>query len=114
MRYIVTIVDENGCRDSDDVWILFEPLVYVPNTFTPNGDEYNSFFKAYGGNIRDFELMIFDRWGELVTTLHNINDFWDGTYKGNDCQDGTYTWKMKYKNLAGTEFKKVGHVNLLR
>jgi gliding motility-associated-like protein len=102
-QYFVTIEDENGCKDSDDVWIFFDPLIYVPNTFTPNNDEYNSYFKAYGGNVRDFELLIFNRWGEHIKTLHELSEFWDGTFEGHLCQDGTYTWKMSYKDLRGNE-----------
>lgn len=113
-RYVVTIIDENGCKASDDVWIYFEPLVFVPNTFTPDGDEFNGLFLVQGGNIRDFELNIFNRWGQLIFTSNDIKIGWDGTYKGTICQDGTYTWKISYKDLRDNEFKRVGHVNLIR
>lgn len=114
MQYIVTIIDENGCSDADDVWILFEPLIYVPNTFTPQGDGMNEVFKVIGGNVTDFDWMIFDRWGELIYKSTDLREGWDGTYKGKICQDGTYTWKLKYNDLQGKEYKHVGHVNLLR
>lgn len=114
MQYVVTIIDENGCSDTDDVWILFEPLIYVPNTFTPQGDGMNEIFRVVGGNVKDFDWMIFDRWGELIYKSNDIREGWDGTYKGKICQDGTYTWKLKYNDLQGKEYKHVGHVNLLR
>lgn len=113
-QYFVTIQDENGCKDTDDVWIFFDPLIYVPNTFTPDGDEFNNGFKAYGGNVRDFELMIFNRWGEHIFTSYDINESWDGTYNGTKCQDGTYTWKIRYKDLKSKTYERVGHVNVLR
>lgn len=113
-RYIVTIEDENGCKDTDDVAIFFHPLVYVPNTFTPNGDEFNRIFKAKGGNIKNFNLKIYNRWGELTFESDDINIGWDGTYKGEPCQDGTYTWTVQYEDSRGNESKLVGHVNLLR
>ncbi len=113
-RYIVTIEDENGCKDSDDVWIFYDALIYIPNTFTPEGDEFNGMFYAKGGNVRNFKLDIYDRWGELIFTTHDIHIGWDGTYNGIQCQDGTYTWKLEYDDLRGNSHKKVGHVNLLR
>ncbi|MBC9813635.1 gliding motility-associated C-terminal domain-containing protein [Crocinitomicaceae bacterium CZZ-1] len=113
-QYVVTIVDENGCKDSDDVWIFFEPLIFVPNTFTPDGDEFNNVFKVRGGNIREFELNIFNRWGQLIFTSNDMAIGWDGTYDGNLCQDGTYTWKLSYKDLRDKKYERVGHVNLLR
>lgn len=113
-RYIVTIEDENGCKATDDVLILFHPLVYVPNTFTPNGDEFNGIFKAKGGNIKNFNLRIYNRWGQLIFESDDINIGWDGTYKGELCQDGTYTWKIRYEDSGGNEHKPVGHINLLR
>ncbi|MCO5259215.1 MAG: gliding motility-associated C-terminal domain-containing protein [Crocinitomicaceae bacterium] len=113
-HYTVTIIDENGCKAADDLWIYFKPLIYVPNTFTPNGDGFNNFFMAKGGNISDFEMYLFDRWGQLIFTSDDINIGWDGSYKGKMCQDGTYTWKIAYKDRQSNEYKIVGHVNLIR
>lgn len=114
IMYTVSYTDENGCRDSDNVWIYYKPLIWVPNTFTPDGTGFNDFFQVKGGNVRSFKLMIFNRWGELVHTLNDISESWDGTYKGNKCQDGTYTWKLSYEDLKGNETKLAGHVNLVR
>lgn len=113
-KYTVVIEDENGCKDADDVWIYFDPLVYIPNTFTPEGDEFNGVFFAKGGNVRDFEMQIFNRWGQLIFESNDMNIGWDGTYNGATCQDGTYSWKVKYNDLRGQEHKHVGHINLLR
>ncbi|MCE2681386.1 MAG: gliding motility-associated C-terminal domain-containing protein [Cryomorphaceae bacterium] len=65
-------------------------------------------------NISKFELLIFDRWGELIYTMQDLNDYWDGSYNGVPCQDGTYTWKLTYWNESEEEFQLTGHVNLLR
>lgn len=113
-QYIVSYTDENGCTDSDDVWIYFKPLIWVPNTFTPDGNGTNEVFKVEGGNVRDLQLIIFNRWGEVVKTLNHISEFWDGTYEGNKCQDGTYTWKLTYNDLRGNFHETTGHVNLIR
>lgn len=112
--YFVTFTDKNGCKATDEVNVNFETLFYVPNTFTPDGNEFNNMFFAYGGNISEFKMMIFNRWGELIFESHDINQGWDGTYGDKICKDGTYVWKINYKDLEGTEGEMVGHVNLLR
>ncbi len=113
--YIASYTDINGCSASDTVNIFYDPIIYVPNTFTPGGDNsVNTYFKVEGGNVSSFELLIFDRWGELICTLNDIDEYWDGTYEGNNCQDGTYVWKLSVRGINGKEYKYVGHVNLLR
>lgn len=114
ITYKVAFEDENGCRAIDQVRIHFEGLIYVPNTFTPDGDEFNNEFLTFGGNIEKFEILIFNRWGELLFESHDINIGWDGTYGGKMCQDGTYIWKIKYEDTEGNSNELVGHVNLLR
>lgn len=112
--YTVTFIDTNGCKTNDLVSIAYGGIVYVPNTFTPDGSKFNEVFKAYGEGITSFEMLIFNRWGEVIKTLTSLDDYWDGTYKGKICQDGTYTWKLIYNDITG-EFKTLtGHVNLLK
>ena len=114
--YVVSYTDENGCSATDSVHIYYDPILYVPNTFTPGGDDLtvNNIFKAEGGNIASFEMLIFNRWGELIHTISSLSEGWDGTYKGREAQDGTYTWKVTLLDLEGEEHFHVGHVNLLR
>ena len=115
MIYTVTYVDTNGCRAKDYVNVYYKPTLYIPNTFTPNGDEHNGVFKVYGGNIGAFRLDIYNRWGEKIYTFHSIHDYWDGSYKGLVCPDGTYVWKARYTNREETEaYELTGHINLLR
>jgi gliding motility-associated-like protein len=94
--------------------VYFIPLLYIPNTFTPDDDEFNTVFQLVGSNIESFELLIFDRWGELIYTITDFNDFWDGTYKGLKCQDGTYVWAIRFNDFQGRKYERTGHVNLLR
>jgi len=112
--YSVSYTDENGCTASDIVNIYYNPILYIPNTFTPNDDEHNQGFHIVVGNIKSFELMIFNRWGELIFTMDDVNDYWDGTYKDLKCQDGTYVWAIKYYDFLDKEYEQTGHVNLLR
>lgn len=114
--YQVTFTDLNGCISADTVNIFYDPVLYVPNTFTPGDDPLgvNDLFFAQGGNIAHFEMEIFNRWGELIHRLESLSDTWDGTYNGAPCQDGTYTWKAKITSFTNEVTIHVGHVNLLR
>lgn len=114
ITYTVTYIDENGCRASDDVIISFEGIIYVPNTFTPDGNSFNDYFSVKGGNIEYFEMLIFNRWGEVVFETNDFDAQWDGTYNGQKCKDGTYIWKIRYEDTSGNREEMVGHVNLLR
>lgn len=112
--YFVSYTDQNGCSDTDSIQIIYDAIVYVPNTFTPNQSLLNEVFKAVGGNVKTFEMIIFNRWGERIKTLTSLDDFWDGTYNDLPCPDGTYIWKLTYTDFQNKEFKRVGHINLLR
>ncbi len=57
-------------------------ILYIPSAFTPNGDGVNDKFGVKAQNITDFNLRIFNRWGELVFESNNISDLWDGKYQG--------------------------------
>jgi len=59
-------------------------------------------------------MLIFNRWGEIICTLNSINEFWDGTFKGKECQDGTYVWKLIYQDFTQRAYQLTGHVNLIR
>jgi gliding motility-associated-like protein len=114
ITFMVSYTDINGCSATDGVNVYFIPLLYIPNTFTPDDDEFNTVFQLVGSNIESFELLIFDRWGELIYTITDFNDFWDGTYKGLKCQDGTYVWAIRFNDFQGRKYERTGHVNLLR
>lgn len=112
--FYVKYTDENGCSAGDSVNIRFDVLIFVPNTFTPNNSNFNDNFKAIASNITAFEITIFDRWGEIIFQSIDINEAWDGTYQGVECQDGTYVWKIRYRDMDEIQHELVGHVNLLR
>ncbi|MEZ4921546.1 MAG: gliding motility-associated C-terminal domain-containing protein [Crocinitomicaceae bacterium] len=112
--YTATVTDSNGCKNWGEVPIYFDPLIYVPNAFTPNGDSFNEYFKAQGLNILDFEMLIFNRWGELIYTINNLDQSWDGTYRGVPVQDDVYVWQVRYHDLNGDPYVLRGHVTCLR
>ena len=110
----MSYTDVNGCSDSDSVGIFYDPIIYVPNTFTPGETGVNPIFKAKGGNIAEFHMEIYNRWGELIFTSNDMNMGWDGLYKGIPSQDGTYTWKITVVSFTKESTDYYGHVNLLR
>ncbi|NBV67353.1 MAG: PKD domain-containing protein [Flavobacteriia bacterium] len=112
--YYVNFTDLNGCTADAQVNISYDPIIYVPNAFIPDGNGINDLFGVYGGNIKSMEMLIFNRWGELICTLGSMQEKWDGTYDGKACQDGTYTWKLKYTDKQQHKFALTGHVILLR
>jgi len=120
---LVTLIVSDGiCSDSVTQVIPCEEetIFYVPNCFTPDGDEFNNtFFPVFysGFDPFNFEMLIFDRWGELIFETHDVKYGWDGKYGLNlkKVQDGVYTWKITYKNRQTDERKVVvGHVTLIR
>jgi len=120
--YVVQLVATTplGCADTAyQVINIKEELIYwVPNTFTPDGDSYNEYFKPIftsGYDPYDYNLLIFNRWGEIVWESNDANYGWDGTYNNEIVQDGTYTWKIEFKTSESDERKVIkGHVNVLR
>lgn len=109
-----------GCSDTAyQVIIVQDQLVfYVPNTFTPDGDEFNNIFipvMTAGFDANDYMLRIFNRWGELIFQTSDVNVGWDGTYNGTLMKEGAYIWTLEFKhNDTDERFTRQGHVNLLR
>jgi gliding motility-associated-like protein len=111
-----------GCTDTARVNIqVYEDIVYfVPNAFTPDGDNFNQTFKPVftsGYDPYDYSLFIYDRWGEIIFESHDASVGWDGTYGDGSgiVMDGTYVWTIEFKVTQTSERKKIqGHVNVLR
>jgi gliding motility-associated-like protein len=124
--YTVTLIATSaaGCIDSASTVIQYneELIFYIPNTFTPDDDMYNQTFKPVftsGFDPYDYNMFIYNRWGELIFESKDANFGWDGTYgvgsQNRKAQDGAYTWKIEFKTLQSDERKRVtGHVNLIR
>jgi gliding motility-associated-like protein len=119
--YIVTLTTESiyGCRDSIQQEFLIPLMYYVPNTFTPDGDEFNNEFKpifSQNKKVGTYKFIIYNRWGEVVFETRNIEVGWDGTYDYKRTQDGTFTWELQYSDLICNKGLQhiYGHVNLVK
>ena len=111
--YVLNVADSIGCLNSDTVEVKINGSIYVPNTFTPNGDGINDKFEIKGENIKSFELWIYNRWGEEIYRSLEMNDFWDGNYGGNKCKVDSYIWVIEFLDF-NNNFKSInGHINLI-
>ena len=120
--YLVTlsVMNEGGCMDTLQVrvCVLPEVKIYVPTVFTPNNDGRNDEFKVLGEYIHNFRMQIFNRWGEMVFESRNVNNGWDGTYKGERVQAGAYVYLINYTSFSEAHESKPqilkGNVIVLR
>lgn len=122
--YIVTLTAYSpaGCQHTvTEIVIVREELIfYVPNAFTPDNDQYNETFKpilssGFDPYNKNYQLVIFNRWGEILFESFDYEVGWDGTYGGQRVQDGVYIWKITLKR-TGVDDREVftGHVTLIR
>ena len=115
---IQTVSNSFGCPNTATliIKILPEFRFWIPNAFTPGRkDGLNDVFKPVIFGVEEYEFMIFDRWGEQIYLTNDIDEGWDGSYKGRDCQSDVYVWKCNFRNLVSKQTENhVGHVTLLR
>ena len=111
-------VDNHGCRarDSMHVKVLHFCLIRVPNAFTPNRDGLNDELKVLNADMaKSFEFSIYNRAGQRVFTTRNPLEGWDGRFKGNPADAGTYVWTLMYIDpWNGKTVKEKGTSILIR
>ena len=119
--YNAIYIDQNGCPfilKSITIYVLAadcnENTVFVPNTFTPNGDGRNDVLYARSAFVTDIYFTVYDRWGEQVFATNDINIGWDGVFKGKPCNPDVFGYYVKYKCNDGKESFKKGNVTLIR
>lgn len=119
--YYVTAITEYGCKATDKLRIrVIEDcagkMVYVPNTFTPNGDGQNDIFKVYGPGVASVkELRIFNRWGQIVFETNDPENIgWFGTFNGQELNPGVFVYYMDVECINGERTIKKGDITLLR
>jgi gliding motility-associated-like protein len=111
--YTVLLTVSNGsCVATASVTIdVFEnSSIIVPNVFTPNGDKVNDTFKFKTVGIKELTCDIFNRWGQKVYSIKDVNDFWDG----GDAPDGTYFFIMKATGFDNKDYSQQGYLTLFR
>lgn len=96
--YSVVVTNEQNCTATSSVRIreVCPPRAFVSNSFTPNGDGINDQYTIYGEHIGSFQMLIFNRWGEIIFETKDKNLPWDGIYKGEPMPIGVYPWLITY------------------
>jgi gliding motility-associated-like protein len=121
--YVATAENEWGCTTTDSVTVFVRcngSMIFIPNTFTPNGDGKNDYFYAQGAGFDNMiSFRIFNRWGELLFERRNvpINDErsgWDGSYKGQPLLPDTYIYSMTGRCPTGELMEFKGDVSIVR
>jgi gliding motility-associated-like protein len=112
--------NSNGCADTVTrrIEIREELIFWVPNAFTPDQDQYNEVFKPIftsGFDPFDYNLLILNRWGEVIFESNNASVGWDGTYGGEIVKDGVYVWKIEFKDRYTDErYERIGSISLMK
>jgi gliding motility-associated-like protein len=116
-NYYFTFVDTStGCVNNDTMRVKLEYFseLNVPNIFTPNNDGQNDVYRVYGTDLFDFSLMIFDRWGGKVFETTDINEGWDGNFKGQPLQSGVYVALIQATGLDTKKYEIKQNIKLVR
>ncbi len=121
--YTLTVEDTTACSATNEITITVDKQrhFFVPNVFTPNGDNINDIFYPFGSpsisNVR--KMLVYDRWGELMFQNENFSpdsptNGWDGTFKGLDMDAGVFVYYIEIEFLDGLVEEFTGDVTLVR
>ncbi len=121
-NYVIRLIANNAgnCPDTAFLTVTIEDelIFYVPNTFTPDGDEFNNvFFPVFTSGFDPFNytLTVYNRWGETLFESNDTKVGWDGTYNGELCKSGIYTWTIRFKSSkSDKKITERGHIQLLK
>lgn len=113
--YIV-VNEENGCTASTTVLVtvLVDPVIWVPNIFSPNGDNHNDVLFVRGEGVRDLTFVVYDRWGERVFESTDMDDGWDGNFRGQPMNPAVFMYFVEATFTDGTTQSLKGDVTLVR
>lgn len=117
-EYLVTqyVTTQYGCTDTISGTVKVEPIFtfYIPNAFTPNADDTNEEFYGDGEGFTDYSMYIYDRWGELIFESNDKDYHWDGSYKGQQVEQGVYVYYFYIVDWRNDDHIYRGHVTLMR
>ena len=113
---VLMVETQYGCLDTIDYDVKVNPVFtfYIPNSFTPDDNGINDYFFGTGQDYSSYEMWVFDRWGEQLFYSADDQYHWDGTFKGEKVQQGTYIYRFYLLDWEGHDHKYSGHVTLHR
>lgn len=116
--YWLEVTDRFGCVGRDSITILPKTCiegVFIPNTFTPNGDGRNDrFMPVMNADVAAYRFSVYDRWGHIIFETSALNQGWDGKFKGQPGDPGVYAWLCQYQLYGEEPSIKKGTVLLLK
>jgi len=115
--FTVIAQSSDGCLDTATLFVTVDPNLkdfFIPNAFSPNNDGNNDIFKIYGSSIKDVTMRIYNQWGELIFESQNIQNGWDGTWKGRPQAVGVYVYLAQVTFYNNVKIKRKGTINLIR
>ena len=101
---------------SNEVCVVQQPYLSMPNAFTPNGDGKNETFRPIlvYHDYSSYEFYVMNRWGEMIYKTNSIAASWDGTINGKPAPDGVYVYSVRYRASTGEQFEKQGTIAIIR
>ena len=113
--YCATVTSAEGCQVSDciEITVTGQSTLYFPNVFTPNGDGVNDVYFTPAFNLLNYDLRIYNRWGELMFHTTDPEKGWDGSFQGKTATTGVYVYILKAKGADDIDYNKSGHITLL-
>lgn len=118
--FTVIVTDINTCSNKDTITVTVlnadcsSKSIYMPNAFSPNGDGINDVFMVRSSILKNMHLEIYDRWGNRVFETNNLNEGWNGTYKGQQAAADAYGYYFSGECLQGKKITLKGNVTLLK
>ena len=117
-QYILNIISGAGCSSSDTINIIVykvKPGIFVPNSFTPNGDGLNDVFRPVLIGMKSLHFFkVYNRAGQLIFSTTVKNQGWDGTFKGSDQHSNVFVWTVEGEDYLGKTVFEKGSVTLIR
>jgi gliding motility-associated-like protein len=119
-NYHIVLIANSGapdfCTDTATFNLTVESPsdIFIPNTFTPNGDGLNDYFYAKTQGMSKMQIFIYNRWGDQVYVIETIDGKWDGKILDKEAPTGVYYYILKATGKDGKEYKKNGSITLLR
>jgi gliding motility-associated-like protein len=118
--YIIIVSDANNCSVTQTYNILAgtEPCLpesfYIPNIFSPNGDNINDVFYVRGNGIKTIHISIYDRWGEKIFETNDVSEGWDGTFHSQMMESAVFVYYIDAEMESGSVYKEKGNITLVR
>ena len=117
--YSLEVTNSFGCNEVVDVTVLNDEIdcdyhIYLPNVFSPNGDNENDMLYVRGKGIQSFTLIIYNRWGNKVFETTDINMGWDGSYRGIEQGNAVFVYYLTSTFINGVEKEEQGNVSIVK